>query len=1484
MSSSSNVGSKPPVLIDLSPQSLIDFLLSFELFFLTKNITDDRRKIATLGLSLSGSVELSAWWNGSRAEHLNKSWETFVKEFKREAFPRDYVWETEREIRNSRQKEKNYGEWSARLRNLQQTIGSVVLTDREFIKTLLYNMDEELSVFLRQHPILTNTGLHEDDLTSLGLAMVHHRVATGGHRETGLIRSTRFEIDHDGHSIPIDHKPLSIDDPNHRSDYPIEHVRGTHRQRAVVPLGHVWMHQSPVNVPSSYKPGDVIPTPPGFVPSSNSFSPYPATSTTTTTSSAPVSGMRVLSMEEELIEEEKEHAWFSDDSEYVQPSDLSLPSLSVVHGDSSSRTSICSALADSGCTSTFISDRMVEQLGLARKRLSRPREIHLAIKDGPQHTITIQDMVKVRMRTRDGLFDAGEVVFKVANLEEPYDVILGNPFLCQHRLLIHLHPFPALIRSATNDEPELDLFASRPSSKTFHENYSDLSNEERHRIVLPAVLARIGELENQRALEEQEEEDRKKREEVKARLMEEFEDRFPNGIPSVSEADKSPVRHHLRLKDPTRVHNRRGYASPARWNLTWKRLLDKHVEAGRLRLLSSPYASPSFVQPKKDPLADPRWLNDYRHLNDNTIPDRTPLTLPDEILATAAKASFWGKIDMSDAFFQTRMAEEDIEKTAVKTPWGLYEWVVMPQGLCNAPATHQRRVNDALASLIGNICFVFVDDIIIYSNSLDEDERNCRSVLLALRQAGLYCSPKKTDLVTLDTEFLGHRISRDGIGADPNKIEKVVNWTTPRTCKQLRGFLGLVQYLRKFIKSLAKQTAILTPLTRKGMGDITTLWGAKEERAFRAIKTEVTSLPILHSIDHSENGEKIWLMTDASKVGVGAVLLQGNDWKTAMPCGFYSRQFIAAEKNYPVHEQELLAVVAALKAWKIDLLGEKVTVLTDHETLKHLKTQPDLSKRQSRWLETLADFDLDIRYLPGEKNTIADGLSRFSFEVDQDEGVSMRSISSATIDSKVLTKIKEGYKDDPVCQSLLTTIKSSNLFEERDGLIFVVDENRLFVPAVTELRKSLLHDSHDSAGHFGAAKVYANLRKSYFWPGLSNDTRKYCALCDGCQRFKSDTQCRQGLNHPLPVPPRLFTDVALDFGRGPTKSSGSDMLLTITDRLSGYTRLIGTTVNDEAKKIASRFFEEWVRFFGQPLRIVSDRDKLFTSRFWKTLHRRMGSRLQMSTVFHPETDGRSERTNKTVVQVLRSLVSRTQSDWSRHLATTEYATNSATNVSTGRTPFELVLGFNPRVSPPLDSSLSNVPATEQLIAERESMLAEAQDRLRMAKVAQSIQIDAKRRKDEIYEVGDKVLLTSRDRRARYKSNVADPRAAKLFPRYNGPYEIIESFPHQSQYRLRLDPSDKSHNMFHSSKLKRYIENDPSSFPDREPPRPQPVIVGGEEEYVVEKILDEKKTGRLSKYLVKWLGYPDSASTWETRESLEETEALDNWLRRSMERT
>jgi hypothetical protein len=253
--------------------------------------------------------------------------------------------------------------------------------------------------------------------------------------------------------------------------------------------------------------------------------------------------------------------------------------------------------------------------------------------------------------------------------------------------------------------------------------------------------------------------------------------------------------------------------------------------------------------------------------------------------------------------------------------------------------------------------------VIIYSFSLEEHERNCRLVLGAGRKAGLYSSRKKTELFTLRIEFLEHIISREGIEADP-KVEKVRNWSRPRTVSQVRGFLGLVQYLRKFIPSLAGHTAVLTPLTRQGFVDVEGSWDEREEKAFQAIKRVVTSLLALRPVDQ-ELDEPFCLMTDASKVGIGAVLLKGMDRRTAHPCGVYSSQYLPAEYNPPTHELELLAVVAAMEAWRLDLLGIKFCVLTNHVRLKHFKSQLTLHKRQARWTGTLADHDDDLAYVPG---------------------------------------------------------------------------------------------------------------------------------------------------------------------------------------------------------------------------------------------------------------------------------------------------------------------------------------------------------------------------------------------------------------------------------------------------------------------------------------------------------------------------------------
>ncbi|GAA5879490.1 hypothetical protein JCM3774_002697 [Rhodotorula dairenensis] len=318
-------------------------------------------------------------------------------------------------------------------------------------------------------------------------------------------------------------------------------------------------------------------------------------------------------------------------------------------------------------------------------------------------------------------------------------------------------------------------------------------------------------------------------------------------------------------------YNKFNNEAPLEWS---KIAAHRESNAQQLRLLTKKAAiatgyqgsnKPDARPPRRSKTVNPQWVNDYRLLNSNTVKDRTPLPVPDVVLADAACAKIWGKINMTNAFFQTTLAEEDIEKAAIETPWGLFEWTVMPKGLCNALATHQARVNEALWHLIGVCCEAFVDDIIIYSDTLEEYDKNCRDVLEALRQAGLYCSKKKTDLFTMRPEFLGHVISRDGLEADKSKVEKIENWPRPRTVSQVRGFLGLVQYLQKFVPGLAEHSLVLTPLTKKGLDNVERLWGKREEKAFVTFKKIVASLPVLQPLQH-DSEEPIWLMAAASKV------------------------------------------------------------------------------------------------------------------------------------------------------------------------------------------------------------------------------------------------------------------------------------------------------------------------------------------------------------------------------------------------------------------------------------------------------------------------------------------------------------------------------------------------------------------------------------------------------------------------------------------
>ncbi|GAA5826826.1 hypothetical protein JCM3770_005418 [Rhodotorula araucariae] len=349
-----------------------------------------------------------------------------------------------------------------------------------------------------------------------------------------------------------------------------------------------------------------------------------------------------------------------------------------------------------------------------------------------------------------------------------------------------------------------------------------------------------------------------------------------------------------------------------------------------------------------------------------------------------------------------------------------------------------------------------------------------------------------------------------------------------------------------------------------------------------------------------------------------------------------------------------------------------------------------------------------------------------------------------------------------------------------------------------------------------------------------SNVEKYVASCDGYQRHKAWTTGRAGKLHPLPVPPRPFSDVALDFVGPLPLSEGKDMLLTVSDRLTGYVRILPSRANDGAKNIADVVFRGWVTLFELPERLVSD---------------------HVDVLFHPETDSKSERANKTAVQILRH----------------------ATNKSMGFSPFELVLGFRPSVHPPVTSmpaDQSVVPAVDALLADRAAKVQAACDALAISKVREAEQANRTRTAEPDFKVGDMVMVDSSDRRSRYKTRGGDRRAAKLFARWDGPYRITACSPARSTYTLELLAGDKAHPVFHASKLKIYNENNPDLFGAREPARPEPIDMDGMTEYVIEKILDEKGTG-MRRY-VKWVGYPDSDNTWEPLAHVEDTTALDDW--------
>ncbi|KAK1606927.1 hypothetical protein QYE76_030600 [Lolium multiflorum] len=553
-----------------------------------------------------------------------------------------------------------------------------------------------------------------------------------------------------------------------------------------------------------------------------------------------------------------------------------------------------------------------------------------------------------------------------------------------------------------------------------------------------------------------------------------------------------------------------------------KKQLKEQLGKGFIRESSSPWGAPVLFVEKKD--RSQRLVMDYRSLNEVTIKNKYPLPRINDLFDQLEGASVFSKIDLRSGYFQLKIREQDIPKTAFVTRYGSYEYTVMPFGLTNAPSYFMNMMNKVFMEFLDKFVVVFIDDILIYSKNNEEHEKHLRLILEKLREHKLYAKFSKCEFWLSEVGFLGHVISKEGIAVDPSKVAAVTEWEPPKNVGEIRSFLGLAGYYRRFIENFSKIAKPMTELLKK---EKKFAWTEACEASFQELKKRLVSAPILCLPDLEKEFQ---VYCDASRQGLGSVLMQ--EGKVA---AYASRQLKKHEVNYPTHDIELASVVHALKTWRHYLMGKRCEIFTDHKSLKYIFTQKDLNMRQRRWLELIKDYDLSLQYHPGKANVVADALSRKVYvnclstkELHEDlckglkdlslEVVPEGFVASLIVQPTLMDRIKETQKGDEDIEKIKENLKedkAKGFSEDEQGNVWF--GKRICVANDPELRKLIFQEAHETpySIHPGNTKMYMDLKERFWWNNMKRDIAEYIAKCDVCSRVKAEHQKPAGLLQPL---------------------------------------------------------------------------------------------------------------------------------------------------------------------------------------------------------------------------------------------------------------------------------------------------------------------------------------------------------------------------------
>ena len=1114
-----------------------------------------------------------------------------------------------------------------------------------------------------------------------------------------------------------------------------------------------------------------------------------------------------------------------------------------------------SALIDCGATASFIDKRIVDQLGWNYDKLEH--SITLINVDGSPNTHgAVDEYIRLRM---DYKGHREVMTFFLANIGSN-SMILGLDWLKEHDPNISWRTgnvtfdnCPETCRRLESQPSDSILgdewYCNNDKTEWYHINEVDWIADPEWDSIPKEELPTY-------------------EEDPKFLIPEEYHDWMD--VFSKDSFDELPPHsvwdHEINLRpDFVPKHSPKVYPFDERQKEALREFLNENIESGRIRPSKSEFQSPVFFVKKKD--GGLRLVQDYRELNKGCIRDRYPLPLISELMNQLKGAKYFTALDIRWGYNNIRIREGDEWKAAFKTGQGSFEPLVMFFGLSNSPATFQRMMNHIFFDLImeGRIV-VYLDDILIFSDDIDEHRRTVQEVLERLRRHHLYLNPKKCKFNRETIEYLGLIISHNQVEMDPKKVEAVRSWPMPTSKKKLQSFLGFINFYRRFIKDFAKHARPLHQLT----GKTDWKWTSACTIAFNFLVKAITSAPILRMpMDEAQ----FRVEADSSDFATGAVLEQFQDDKW-FPIAYLSKTLNETERNYPIHDKELLAIIRALKEWRYLLEGHPQTllILSDHKNLEYFRNAQNLSRRQARWADYLERFNFEIKHVSGKKQGKSDGLSR---RADYDQGKEDNR-GRVLLDSQFFIQLMDSFEENDILAEIKSNLSDAVIAEKKDldgwavidGILLFDD--LVFVPDTSaglndlSLRVKVIKEHHDvpTAGHPGIDKTYKMVTRNYIWPDLRKDIIKYVKSCPKCQKTKTYPSRPAGLLQPNRVPEGPWQDISIDLITGLPESKGYDSICVTVDRFTKMIHLVPITAEVTSLGIAKIMRDVIWKHHGLPQRIISDRGPQFVSNFSKEFNKLTGITIAASTAFHPHTDGQTERVNQDVEQFRRLYTNYGQNDWSEWLSMAEFAYNNRKHSATGVSPFFANTGRHPPVPTQVVQHSSN--ETAQDFAER---MTKIKDKIEIALTDAADDMkrfaDRKRKPQPEYQVGDKVWLEGTNIRTERPSK-------KLEDRRYGPFKITKVLS-PTAVQLQLPVSWKIHPTFHVVKLRPFIE-DRSMHPEEVPPPPD-LDDDGELQYEVEEVLDSRRNKRrrnLLEYKVHWKGYPREDDSWLPHSELQDT--------------